>query len=240
MWWLSAVQGKGWWQICYEGWCALWQQIYSVIQSLPIQKYSAHVNIEICSTISSCKYLYKYVYKGLDMASVQVVQSQADPLDTSLDIPLKEQDEIKKFVNLWFITASESYWSISGNDVHGREPSIQRLAVHEEKLQIVYFQENDVAEATRNPKNTTLLGWFKLNQVDADAQMLKYHEIPEHYIWNQSQHCWTKRKRGRCSYIQQIHLRVKGTICTYFSITFQVQKVLMTSRCPLMVHCLVH
>ena len=28
--------------------------------------------------------------------------------------------------------------------------------------------------------------------------MLKYHEIPEHYVWNQSQHQWTKRKRGRC------------------------------------------
>ena len=27
--------------------------------------------------------------------------------------------------------------------------------------------------------------------------MLKYHEIPEHYVWNQSQHQWTKRKRGR-------------------------------------------
>ena len=48
-----------------------------------------------------------------------------------------------------------------------------------------------------NPKNTTLLAWFKLNQVDADAWMLKYHEIPEHYVWNQSQHCWTKRKRRR-------------------------------------------
>ena len=97
-----------------------------------------------------------------------------------------------------FITASESYWCISGNDVYGREPSIQRLAIHEENLQTVYFQENNVAEAITNPKNTTLLAWFKLNQVDADAWMLKYHEIPEHYVWNQSQHQWTKRKRGRC------------------------------------------
>ena len=48
----------------------------------------------------------------------------------------------------------------------GGEPSIQRLAVHEENMQTVYFQENDVAEAITNPKNTTLL---KLNHVDADA-----------------------------------------------------------------------
>ena len=65
-------------------------------------------------------------------------------------------------------------------------------------MQNVYFQENQVAEAITNPKNTTLLAWFKLNQVDADARMLKYHEIPEHYVWNHIQHRWTKRKRGRC------------------------------------------
>ena len=59
-------------------------------------------------------------------------------------------------------------------------------------------QEYDVAEAITNPKNTTLLAWLKLNQVNADAQMLKYHEIPEHYVWNQSQYHWTKRGRGRC------------------------------------------
>ena len=64
------------------------------------KKYSTHINVEICSTINSCKYVYKYVYKGPDMASVQVVQNQGDPADTSLDTQPKEQDEIKNVVNL--------------------------------------------------------------------------------------------------------------------------------------------
>ena len=55
-------------------------------------------------------------------------------------------------------------------------------------MQTVYFQEDNVTEAIANPRNTTLLAWFKLNQVDPDAHSLKYHEIPEHYVWNQSQH----------------------------------------------------
>ena len=63
----------------------------------------------ICSTMNSCKYLYKYVYKGPDMASVQVVQNPSDPADTSLDTQSKEQDGINFFVNFRFITASESY-----------------------------------------------------------------------------------------------------------------------------------
>ena len=36
------------------------------------RKYNAHINVEICSSIQSCKYLYKYVYKGPDMASVGI------------------------------------------------------------------------------------------------------------------------------------------------------------------------
>ncbi|KAG2887376.1 hypothetical protein PC114_g18856 [Phytophthora cactorum] len=33
-------------------------------------KYNCHVNMEICSTVQSMKYLYKYVYKGQDRATV--------------------------------------------------------------------------------------------------------------------------------------------------------------------------
>ena len=36
------------------------------------RKYNAHINVEISSSIKSCKYLYKYIYKGPDMASVAV------------------------------------------------------------------------------------------------------------------------------------------------------------------------
>ena len=65
-------------------------------------------------------------------------------------------------------------------------------------MQTVYFQEDNVTEAIAKLRNTMLLAWFKLNQVDPDAHSLKYHEIPEHYVWNQSQHQWTRRKRGKC------------------------------------------
>ena len=56
-------------------------------------KYNALINVEIYSSIVSCKYLYKYVYKGPNMASLGVEVAE-------------KGDEIKKFVNLCFITAS--------------------------------------------------------------------------------------------------------------------------------------
>ena len=69
----------------YQIWGAPRQQIHSAIQSIPVKKYNAHINVEICSTINSYKYLYKYVYKGPVMASVQVVSSQGDPVDNNTD-----------------------------------------------------------------------------------------------------------------------------------------------------------
>ena len=89
-------------------------------------KYNAHINVEICSSVQSCKYLYKYVYKGPDMASVALE-------------PSEKRDEIKKFVNSRFIMASESMWRFFKVNVHGRDPSVQCLTVHEEDKQTVVF-----------------------------------------------------------------------------------------------------
>ena len=63
---------------------------------------------------------------------------------------------------------------------------------------MVTFNEDNPEEAVANQKDTTLLAWFNLNQNDPHARKLKYHEIPEHYVWNANQHKWTQRKKGRC------------------------------------------
>ena len=46
----------------------------------------------------------------------------------------KKVDEIDKFVNSRLVTALEVFWRICGFDVHSRDPSTQRLAVHEPNL----------------------------------------------------------------------------------------------------------
>ena len=80
----------------------------------------------------------------------------------------------------------------------GGNQAFEDLLFMKRTCKLYTFKVNDVAEAVTNPKNTTLLAWFKLNQVDPNARMFKYHEIPEYYIWNHAKHHWTKRKRGRC------------------------------------------
>ena len=66
-------------------------------------------------------------------------------------------DEIEQFVSSCFITASEAMWRIYGFDVHGRDPAIQHLAIHEEDQQSVTFDEHNPHEALTKKKNTTLL-----------------------------------------------------------------------------------
>ena len=158
-------------------------------------KYHAHINVEICSSIQSCKYLYKYFYKGPDMASVAT--ETGDKTKSNGQPNQNDKDEIHKFVNSRFMTATEAYWRVFSYDTHGRDPSIQRLAVHEENMQLVTFSEDRPEDGISNTKDTTLLAWFKLNQNDLDARKHRYHEIPEHYVWNSGRK-WTPRKRGRC------------------------------------------
>ena len=135
------------------------------------RKYNTHINVEICSSIKSCKYLYKYVYKGPDMASVAVY--------SQLQNDTQQGDEIHKYVNSQLVTASEAYWRIFEFDIHGQKPSVQCLAVHQKNSQTVIFGEAHPEEAIANLKQTTLLGWFKLNRTDPNARNFKSHEIPE-------------------------------------------------------------
>lgn len=39
------------------------------------EKYDCHINVEVAGSLESVKYLYKYVYKGTDRATVQVTNA---------------------------------------------------------------------------------------------------------------------------------------------------------------------
>jgi hypothetical protein len=37
-------------------------------------KYDAHINVEVCNNIHAVKYLFKYVYKGHDHVTVEILR----------------------------------------------------------------------------------------------------------------------------------------------------------------------
>ncbi|KAI5399296.1 hypothetical protein KIW84_064602 [Lathyrus oleraceus] len=62
-------------------------------------KYDCHINVEICSSIKSIKYLYKYVYKGPDRVAMEVHKGSY-------------MDEVQQYVDARWICAPEALWKI--------------------------------------------------------------------------------------------------------------------------------
>ncbi|GBN74273.1 hypothetical protein AVEN_133494-1 [Araneus ventricosus] len=54
-----------------------------------LKRFNAHINVEVCASVKSVKYLYKYVYKGHDAASVKIQKEGA-----------LDHDEILSFVEV--------------------------------------------------------------------------------------------------------------------------------------------
>jgi hypothetical protein len=46
-----------------------WVVLHNVYLST---KYNVHINVEVCNNICLVKYLFKYVYKGHDRATVEI------------------------------------------------------------------------------------------------------------------------------------------------------------------------
>jgi hypothetical protein len=110
-------------------------------------------------------------------------------------LEIQEHDEVKKYVDGRYVSASEATWRLFGFDLHNEFPRHQRLAVHLPDNHAVYFHDNDNPNnVTVASKDSTLLAWFKLNQEDPGARNILYGDLPEKYVWQLGQRRWTPRK----------------------------------------------
>ncbi|GBN68336.1 hypothetical protein AVEN_252200-1 [Araneus ventricosus] len=67
------------------------------------KKYNAHISVEICSSIKSIEYIFKYINKGHDCAKV-VFENNGQG-----SIPW---DEIKTFLDARYVSAPEAMWRL--------------------------------------------------------------------------------------------------------------------------------
>ena len=143
------------------------------------KKYNCHINVEVCSSIESVKYFYKYVYKGFDRARIELTN-----------------DETKAYIEGRYVCASEAAWRLYKFRLHGRSHAIERLPCHLPCQQQVYFNNQcDVRLALSRAQKTKLTAFFDLCDSDDNAKELLYHDIPEHYVWNKKNKEWQRRKR---------------------------------------------
>jgi hypothetical protein len=138
-------------------------------------KFQAHINVEICSTVTAVKYLYKYVYKGSDkiMAAIQDDPNSRQPVN-----------ELQRFKDARYISSGEAAWRLFHSNINDRSPAIQRLAVHLPQQNSVVYTPGRVQDALEHSKNTTLTAWFIANQEYPHAKTIPYHLFPEHFTWN--------------------------------------------------------
>ncbi|GBN85324.1 hypothetical protein AVEN_175849-1 [Araneus ventricosus] len=87
-----------------------------------LKKFNAHINVEVCASVKSVKYLYKYVYKGHDAASVKIQKEGA-----------LDHDEILSFVEVRLAVHLPQQQPIVYQ--YGQEAqSIERAALRKTKL----------------------------------------------------------------------------------------------------------
>ncbi|KAL6225029.1 hypothetical protein ACLB2K_003881 [Fragaria x ananassa] len=153
-----------------------------------LTKYDCHINVEICCSIKSVKYLYKYVYKGPDRVTLEV-RSEAN------------QDEVRNYVDARWVCAPEALWRIFKFVMNRMYPSVERLQIHLPDGHNVYFNANDsVTEVVKNESNTmTMLTEFftKNNTLSEDVPKYLYREFPEHYRWDSTHKTWEARETNQ-------------------------------------------
>ncbi|XP_062075122.1 uncharacterized protein LOC133779145 [Humulus lupulus] len=149
--------------------------------------FDSHINVEIFSTIKAMKYLYKYIYKGHDRVTFNLVSETNN----------QQVDEIQQFQSARWIAPPEAMWRIYGFIINEMSPAVYSLHLHLEDQHPVTFQANDdlinILNLDRSRK-TMLTQFFALNRVDENAKKLLYKQIPEYYVWNHQHKEWTPRK----------------------------------------------
>ncbi len=91
-----------------------------------LTKYNAHINVEVCNNIHAVKYLFKYVYKGHDRATIEISRQN----DNATEGNVVEVDEIEKYLDYRYVSRSEAAWRIFKFDMHERFPIVERLQYH--------------------------------------------------------------------------------------------------------------
>jgi hypothetical protein len=190
------------------------------------QLFDCHINVEWCNSISAIKYLFGYINKGCDQATIEVqVTNEGDWTGTA---EVQVENEVLEYKTKRYVSIGEGCWRLQHNEIAERKPAVFRLNVHLEDQQTVYFNPDDYdlenfEHKLEQSKRTPLTAYFELNRnlkAKADrfkdevktgqetkegrkarkdwalAKTLLFRQIPEHYTWDPKTREWKRRQLG--------------------------------------------
>ena len=174
--------------------------------------FDCHINIECAASLGSFKYLFKYIQKGPDLASLEI----------------NERDEIKRYTEGRYIASCEAGHRIYQFDVHDQIPNVVRLQIHLPGQHMIAFDpEEDISSilSRASHERTTLTAYFEANtdstELGTEARKYTYQEFPQHFVWKPDAKKWAMRQRdfaiGRMYFIpptagEQFYLRTLLTV----------------------------
>ncbi|XP_028801522.1 uncharacterized protein LOC114756750 [Neltuma alba] len=154
---------------------------------------TAHLNVERCKHGESIKYLFKYVSKGHDRATIAFYDESSSGEREVV------HDEIKMYYDVRYLSPCEAVWRIFGFDINYRTPSVERLSFHLPNQQtIIYADEANLDDVVNHNegKPTVFQAWMKANEKYDEARALTYSEFPTKFVFKKPGHYWDFRKTG--------------------------------------------
>jgi hypothetical protein len=109
-------------------------------------------------------------------------------------------DEIEAFLSGRLLSVSEAVHRLLELPLHKEFPPVTRLDIHMPREQMMVFDPTADEETIMSQvvsSASTLTAWFELNANDSTAREFLYHEIPEHFVWQDKK--WQRRLNNRMS-----------------------------------------
>nr|CAD2188042.1 unnamed protein product [Meloidogyne enterolobii] len=118
-----------------------------------LKMFNCHINVEKVNSVTSVKYLHKYVHKLPDRATMNYEEKN-------------DCDEIKEFIDARYVCPQEAVWRILEFETYDRSHSITTLPVHLDGEHVCYFDENMTEQEIREKieNDSELIGYFELNK----------------------------------------------------------------------------
>ena len=169
-----------------------WVVPYNAYLSL---RYNCHINVEICISPKAAKYLYKYVTKGPDRAMVSAEVEGEEQYDN--------RNEVHDYENYRCLGSMEAAYRLFAFHIAANKPPVQKLRIHLEDEQDIYFIPGEEERAMQTGRQTELTAFFQLNEHEKRTKgsdfdplsMPRYFETPYDYTYEQKQKMWKKRLR---------------------------------------------
>ena len=99
-----------------------------------LRLFNCHIHVEACGSIKAMKYLFKYIYKGHDHASVSMREASKPDENGKID-------EIEQYREARWVTPPEALWSLYGFELSKNSPPVMQLQLHLPNMHMVLFHQ---------------------------------------------------------------------------------------------------